>query len=250
MDQDGRPIYSEESKIESFYFASLDHKDTEIGSLYHMSLDGTLTEVVSNIDTSINWDYWEASNYYFVDGRVFYLDKDGDFFVKKEAGSDSERITTDVDAIYASANGKYVYLIKSGTLYYWDSSDGEHKLNVIKTEFTPDDTVYLTERDEVIYYITGTADIKYSDGSKMKDTYSDKGTLNKFTIGGENEKISDDIMGLQLNDFERISSKHPVIRKYIEMNGASIVEEIGTVINGTYAAVSENKGSHEGSNII
>ena len=250
MDQDGRPIYSEESKIESFYFASLDHKDTEIGSLYHMSLDGTLTEVVSNIDTSINWDYWEASNYYFVDGRVFYLDKDGDFFVKKEAGSDSERITTDVDAIYASANGKYVYLIKSGTLYYWDSSDGEHKLNVIKTEFTPDDTVYLTERDEVIYYITGTADIKYSDGSKMKDTYSDKGTLNKFTIGGENEKISDDIMGLQLNDFERISSKHQVIRKYIEMNGASIVEEIGTVINGTYAAVSENKGSHEGSNII
>lgn len=246
LDQDGHNIYSEASRMESFYFALIKGKDGKRKSLYCMDLNGTLTEVVSDIDVSINWDFWDywsfqdSKKFYLVKGNVFYLDEDGDFFVKAVNEDDVERITTEVDAIYVPSGGKYVYLVKSGTLYFWDSSDDEHKLNVITTKFETNNSLYLTDADDIIYYITDTTDITYTEEAETKDTFVDKGTLKKYTIGGESIQISDNIIGVWTNDAEWISSEYPIIRKYIDVEGLVITEEIGTIIDGSYSVVLKN----------
>lgn len=240
MDQNGQYIYSESSRVESFYFSAWNNKDDRMETLYHMDLDGTVTEIAPNLDVSENWDYHGAEKYYFANGKVFYLDKDGDLFVKKEDDKDSERITTDVDAVYVPSGGRYVYLVKFGSLYYWDVSDKDHKLNVISTNYTTDDSVYLTDKDDVIYYITETMDIKYVEDSESKDTFENKGMLQKYTVGGDNEQISDNIMGFWMNDAECVRAEFPVIRKYVKTDGRDVIEEIGTIHNGAYNMVLEN----------
>lgn len=238
--QDGQNIYSEASEVDSVYFAAMNDRDNTTVFLYKLDMDGTLTEVVSDIDLSEDEIYSASERCCFVDGKVFYLGRDGDFFVKQVDESDAVRITTDVDKIYVSSGGKYAYLVKGGTLYCCDLSDKDYKLNTITIGFNDSSYVYLTDSDDVIYYKTDNTDITYTEGSETKKTYRNKGTLQKFTVGGESIQISDDVITVWSNDSESISSTHPVIYKYNSMNGADIIAEIGTLIDGSYSVILEN----------
>ena len=59
--------------------------------------------------------------------------------------------------------------MKSGGLYYWETSDKKHKPNLISSSFTKEDSVYITNADDIIFY---TADQK-----EITDSYRTHGTL-------------------------------------------------------------------------
>lgn len=238
--QNGRVIFSEASKVDYFYFVAINDTNNTTANMYKLDLDGSLTEVAADINLSEDESYKVSEKCRVVDGNIFYLGKDGDLFVKKTDESDSVRITTDVDEMSVSIGGKYIYLVKSGTLYCCDLSDKEYKLSAITTGFSDRGDIYMTDSDDVIYYKEDNTDIMYTEGSKTKDTYSNKGTLKKYTVGGESTQISDDVLIVWKNDSDMISSKQPVIYKYIAMDGADIIAEIGTITDGSYSAILEN----------
>ena len=165
---------------------------------------------------------------------LYYINEDNDF-LRKRIGSETEvnLITTDVDDLYVSPNGKYVYLVKSGGLYYWDTSDKRFELKLIRSTFTDEDKFYLTNQDNTVYFI--------SDMREIIDRSMKKGTAYKFVVGKSPETVMDGIMYMRSNDEQYINADMPLFVKYVARLGRyDFIVEYGSIEEGSYKTLFSN----------
>ena len=244
IDENGDKISSEKSKPNYLYFDC--SESNERSTLYKLEFEGNIDEVVSNIKN----DSWRE-NFKISNNSVYYLDKDGDLFVKNLKDGKSERITTDIEQLYISPKGEYAYIVKSGSLYCWDTNDTSHKLETISSNFGEDESLYLTDKDNTIYYTSGTIDIEYYNNGEKQKTYSERSMLNKFVYNNQSfTDIEGDVMSLLGNDSEYVSAENPIVRKYINVDikdnseetydTYDIICDIGYMSNDTFIQIASN----------
>ena len=224
VNANGEYIDSDDDVIHDFYLSVKENKSNDQCALYRLSSDGSLSVIVDNI---------ADTNYELRDNTVYYVNMDGDLYKKElnqEAGDD--RITTDVDDIYISPSGKYAYIVKSGGLYYWETSDKEHKLNLISSSFTNEDSVYITNADDTIFY---TADQK-----EITDSYRTHGTLYQYKVGGSAITIISKVLDVLTNDSKYCDAEHPIIRTYVSNEEYDYVVNYGTFVEGEYTTLISN----------
>lgn len=224
VNEEGLSIDSDDDNINSFYFAVANIKDSDYGSIYKMSCTGEL--VLEADDVNLN------GSYYVCNKRLYYINKDNDFMRKTLGNDTTDLISTDVTNIYVSSMGKYVYMVKSGGLYYWNTSDKNFKLILFSSAFTPDDEFYLTDKDETVFYI--------SDMKEIKDSYLNKGTVYQHTVGQKSVKIADDIIRIISSDTEYINAEAPLFIKYISNEKYDHIVEYGSIDEGNYKMLISN----------
>ena len=225
-DQNGQYIDSDEDYIAEPYLIIRKTKSSDTGGLYKLTKEGSFVLEIDDITLYSNWD-GSAYSYYIRNGTVFYINKDGDLYKKQLGeGNDNVLITTDVKALYIPEQGKYCYLVKAGSLYYIDLSDKDNRLNMIWNKLTDDDTVALTDKPNVLYFITNTQDIT--------DSYLDKGTLYRFVVGEEAGELAEDIMSIRKGDAKSVSADHPIFSQYVSHEEYDYIINIGTCSDGEY----------------
>lgn len=221
VNANGAYIDSDDDIINDFYISVWKNKSGDQSALYKLSPDGSLTAIAENID---------HENYELRDNCVFYINTDGDFCRKKLSDEgEGDKITTDVSRFFVSPVGKYIYIVKSGGLYYWDTSEKNYKLNLISSTFTNKDHVYCTNQDNVIFYD--------SEQQEITDSYRTHGTLYRYTIGESTVKITSMVMSLVTNDTEYYDAEHPIIRKYVSNEKYDYIVDYGTFSDGTYVTL-------------
>ena len=221
----GEYLRSDQDFIEEPYFMTAKTNSAKNGTMYRLLKDGTVKPEVDGINLESSWS--GTSAYYIRAGIIYYLDQNNDLRNKK-LGEENESVlmTTDVRAFVIPENGKYAYIIKSGGLYAMDLSEGSFSLNPIWNSIGEEDTFYVTDRDDTIYFITGVTEIK--------DSYRTKGKLYKYTIGGEAEQIAGNVLGLITNGQKNYSADHPIIKQYVSNEKYDYVVNIGTCVEGEY----------------
>ena len=242
VNEHGRQLYTENTDISKVYFDC--SVKSNYGSVYCLNADGDLEEVISNVKLK----GWAGAEYYIVKDNIYYLDQDSDLFVKNLLTGDTERITTEIDRLFIPSGGSYAYMVKSGALYCWNTKDTTHKLEMITSDFNENESVYLTDRDDVIYYTSGTMDIEYMDynSNELKDSYYNRGMLNWYFADEKNNvpNIKGDVVYVVTNDCEDISYENPIIYSYVRMNTDDVfpfpIYNVGTFINGEYVIIAEN----------
>lgn len=221
VNANGEHIDSDDDIINDFYISVRKNKNGDQSTLYQLLPDGSLTEIVENIDD----DSYEIRN-----KCVFYINTDGDLY-RKKIGDEGEgnKITTDVSRFFVSPVGKYVYIVKVGGLYYWNVSDKNYKLNLISSTFTVNDSVYVTNKDNVIFYD--------SEQQGINDSYRTHGTLYRYTIGESTVTVTTKVMDLIINDTEYFDAEHPVIRRYVSNEKSEYIVDYGTFSEGAYVTL-------------
>jgi hypothetical protein len=172
------------------------------------------------------------SYYYIRNGLLYFTNKDDDLMRKKLGDQTVESITTDVTRVFVSPNGKYVYLVKSGNLYYYEANDKSHKLSLITSFFSDDDLLYLTDRDDTIFYVADMQDIK--------DSYRTEGTAYRFVVGNTPEKVSEKVLNVIMTDTRYIMADTPIFRRYVSNVKYDYIVDYGTIIEGAYQALITN----------
>lgn len=218
VNANGEYVDSDDDIINDFYISVRKNKSGDQSTLYKLSQDGSLRQIVENIDDE---------NYELRNNCVFYIDSDGDLYRKKISDEgEGDKITTDVDRFFVSSAGKYVYIAKSGGLYYWDISDNDYKLNLISSTFTTDDSVYITNKDNVIFYD--------SEQQEISDSYLTHSTLYRYTIGESTVTVTSKVLSLVGSDMKYYDAEHPIIRKYVSNEKYDYVVDYGTFSDGAY----------------
>ena len=228
VNYEGMAVDSDDDLVGDLFLSVSKNKSSSKVDVYKLSPDGNMQFVVGDVVS----DSWNSS-YFLKNGYVFYIDPNSDFIMKEiDSEEEGQVVTTDVNAINISPSGKYAYIIKSGGLYYCDLSEKDLKINLISGDYhSDDDSFYLTDKDEVVFYITDTKDIK--------DSYSDKGVLYQYTVGGEVVKISEDIMYVKTNDSKYVLAEYPIIQKYISNKESDFIVNYGTVVGDKYVDLAE-----------
>ena len=225
FDQNGQYIDSDDDNIEEPFLLIKKTKNSSTGGLYKLTKEGGFSLEADDINLDSAWYY--TNSYYIRNGTVYYINKDGDLY-KKQLGEGNETIsiTTDVKALYIPEAGKYAYIVKAGSLYYIDLSDNDHKLNMVWNKITEEDTIKLTDKPDVIYFITDMQDIY--------DSYRTKGTVYQFIVGSEPKEIAKNIMYIQSGDLKSVSADHPIFEQYVSHVKYDYVINIGTCLEGEY----------------
>lgn len=219
----GESIDSDDDIVNDFYIYIdngrnwMDFRKT----LYRLSQDGNLTAIAE--DVFIIGD--------LINNCVFYINTDNKSLYKKKIGDKGEgdKITTDVASFYVSPTGKYVYIIKAGGgLYCCDVSDKNYKLNPISSTFTREETLYITNKDNVIFYC-------HEDTDKPIDSACE---LYRYTVGEPTVKVVSNAHGsISLSDddisAEYVDAEHPIIR-IEKADDEQQKYEVGTLSDGTY----------------
>lgn len=218
VNSNGEYIDSDDDIIHDFYLSVKKNKNNDQCALYRLSKDGSLSIIVDNIENS----HYELRN-----GMVYYVNTDGDLFQKilKEDGYGS-KVTTDVDHIYVSPSGEYTYIVKSGGLYYWKTADKGYKLNLISSNFTSDDSVYISGSDDTIFYT--------SDQKEIAGTYLTHSTLYRYKVGNSAVMVASEVLDVLTNDSKYYDAEHPIIRTYVSNEKYDFVVNYGTISEGTY----------------
>lgn len=224
LNRNGLYIDSDDDYIDMFYIAIAKSKDSSLGQVYKMTPSGELTLEVDNINLN--------NPYTIRNGYIYYMNKDNDLIRKKLGDEKMDQITTDVTDVFVSPKGKYVYLVKSNGLYYWDTADDSGKLSMITSSFASDYKLYVTDKEETVFYI--------SDMKEIEESYENKGTAYSFTVGKSPEKISDGIMDIFSLDTQYLSVAAPLFRKYISNADDNYIVEYGTVVDGVYKKLITN----------
>lgn len=218
INENGDYVDSDDDVINNFYISIYKNTSDNQTALYKLSPDGSLEVVVENIRD----DSFGVRN-----NQIVYINMDGDLCWKEiKNKGEGKVITTDVDRYFISPLGKYVYIVKSGGLYYWDTSDESYKLNLISSSFTNDDSVYVTNLDNVIYYTV--------DQQEIRDTRFTHGTLFRYEIGEPSATVTDRVMELELNDTKYYDAEHPIIRRYVSNEKNDYIVDFGTLSDGEY----------------
>ena len=225
FDHNGQYIDSDDDNIEEPYLLIKKTKNSNTGGLYKLTKEGGFSLEADDINLDSAWYY--TTSYYIRNGTVYYINKDGDLY-KKQLGEGNETIsiTTDVKALYIPEAGKYAYIVKAGSLYYIDLSDKDHKLNMIWNKLSEDDTIQLTDKPDVLYFI--------SDMQEISDSYRTKGTLFRYVIGSEPKEIAKNIMYIQSGDSKSVSADHPIFEQYVSHVKYDYTINVGTCSEGEY----------------
>lgn len=224
LNSNGMYIDSDDDNIDVFYVAVAKNKDSSVGQIYRMTSSGELILEADDVNLNIS--------YYIRSGYLYYTNKDNDLMQKKLGEETADLITTEVTNIFVSSDDKYIYLVKLGGLYYWDTTDKSYNLTIITSSLTSEYKFYLTDIDETVFYI--------SDMQDIEDSYRTKGTAYRFTVGDTPEKISDDIMEVLTIDTRYPNAITPVFMKYISNEKYDYVVEYGTVVDGSYERLITN----------
>lgn len=224
VNANGEYIDSDDDVIHDFYLSVKKNKSNDQCALCKLSSDGNLSVIVDNI---------ADTNYEFRNDMVYYVNTDGDLYRKdlKEEG-DGNKITTDVDSVYISPSGKYVYIVKAGGLYYWETRDKEYKLNLISSSFTSKDSISITNEDDIIFYTT--------DQKEIKDSYKTHGTLYQYKVGDSAITITSKVLDVLKNDSKYCDTNHPIIRTYVSNEKYDYVVNYGTFLEGRYITLLSN----------
>lgn len=256
----GDYIDSDDDKTKDVYISVKKSSGSNQCALYKLSQKGNLSEVIGNIaDSEYNFDNLynsgslsEATDYiadimnkinnvkdrdghsdlrddYYAlrGGYVYYVNTEGDLYRKniKDKG-EGDRITTDVSKIFVSPSGKYVYIVKMGGLYYWSTNDKSYELKVVSTAFDDRNQVYLSNKDDVIFY-TGLQ-------KEIKDTNSKHGTLYRYKVNEPVQTVTSEVLKVLTNDEQYCDADHPTIRKYISNEDDDYIVSYGTLSEGKY----------------
>ncbi len=222
-DYEGKVIDSEDDSIKQFYITVLPKYNSDEASICHWDPDeNSINEVTSGI--SLNNNLFLEDNYRIVNGKIYYVNLDGDFLTdsldRKEKSPIT--ITTDVTDMQVPLDGGYAYIKKTGNLYFVSLTDLSYHLNKIASDINEQDDVYLTDNAKLIFYITNSETIE--------DSYESYGDLYQYTIGEEPTKIAVKICDLYTNDSNKeINSKTPIIRQYVSNEKEDFVFDIGTI---------------------
>lgn len=221
VNANGEYIDSDDDVIHEFYLSVKKNKNNDQCALYKLSPDGSLSAIADNI---------ADANYELRNGTVYYVNTDGDLYRKnlREEG-DGDKITTDVDCVYISPLGKYAYIVKSGSLYYWETRDKECTLNLISSSFTSEDSINLTNADDIIFY---TADQK-----EIKDSYRTHGTLYRYKVGDSSITITSKVLDVLTNDSKYCDADYPIIRTYVSNEKYDYIVNYGTFLEGAYTTL-------------
>lgn len=221
INANGEYIDSDDDVIYEFYLSVKKNKDDDQCALYKLSPNGSLSVIVDNI---------AETNYELRNHTVYYVNTDGDLYRKKltEEGN-GDKITTDVDCVYISPFGKYAYIVKSGSLYYWETKDRECTLNLISSSFTSEDSINLTNADDIIFY---TADQK-----EIKDSYRTYGTLYRYKVGDPSITITSKVLDVLKNDSKYCDADYPIIRTYVSNEEYDYIVNYGTLLEGAYTTL-------------
>lgn len=218
----GDVVDSDDDSIEDFYFSVRKNKSTFECELYKLSQDGKLSLEAEHIIAE------EYSSKHVIKGqKIYYIDVDKDLYWKAlgEEGV-GKKVTTDVDDLFVSASGKYIYIVKLGGLYYCDVSDKSFKLNLITSSFSENDRLFLTDKDDQILYI--------SDLKEVMNSYRERGTLYQFQIGTSPKAITLSVLDVIYNDEKYINAVSPLIRKYVSNISYNYIVDYGTIKDGAY----------------
>lgn len=225
-DQNGNYMDSDDDYIAEPYLIIRKTKVSSTGGLYRLTKNGNFVLEVDDIKLESSWDYL-ANPYYIRNGSVYFINKEGDLY-KKQLGEGNQivLITTDVKALYIPDQGEYIYVAKAGSLYYIVASDKDAKLNMIWSKLSDKDTIALTDKSEVLYFI--------SDIQEISDSYRTKGTVYRFVVGSEPKEFAQNIMYIQRGDQKNVSADHPIFEQYISHKDYDYVINVGTYLDGEY----------------
>lgn len=218
----GKYVDSDDDELQTFYLSVCKSSSSSTETLYQLTLDGDLTTAVEGINAD--------ASYGLSNGYLYYINPDKDLVRTKLGDSTSyERITTDVDSLYLSANGTYLYIIKTGSLYVGATTDKTIQLEMITSKFTDESKLYLTNQDNVIYYIIDMQSIS---------SYRYIGTAYRYTVGEPAVELSRNILYFYLNDKEYVDADEPLIVKYRSTNNSSdIIVDYGSIVDGEYQSL-------------
>ena len=222
VNANGEHIDSDDDIIHEFYISVRENKDADQCALYKLSPDGSLLEIVDNIA-----DTHYGEGYKLCNGTLYYVNTEGDLHRKNLAEEGiGDKITTDVDRYYVSPMGEYVYIVKSGNLYYWETKDETYTLHLISNSIASGDRIYLTNIDDIIYYT--------SDRVEIKDTYMTHGTLYRYKVGDSSITITSNVLAVLTNGSKYCDADHPIIRTYVSNDESDCIVNYGTLSEGVY----------------
>lgn len=204
LDSNGNIIGNDICDTEYFYFTAMKNKDSNVSRLYKLDMNGNIVELASDL----------SSQYFIRANKLFYVDKDKDFYVAdiEEKGiTNSTCITTEITGLNVSNDGSIAYIVKAQALYYWNTDDNAHQLHQICNNFENDSEIYLTENADIIFYITNMQEIA--------DWYGMMGTLFYYQKGDNKpQEIASNIYKIKKNDSKDYSSVNPIIVQYSKKN--------------------------------
>ena len=221
----GEVLYANDDYIEEPYFMVSKTKSSEQGSLYRLLKGGTVQLEADGLNMGSSWSYY--FKYCIRNGILYFIDQNNDL-CKKKLGEGNEIIpmTTDVQELHVPTDGGYAYIIKAGSLYSIDLSDDNSKLNLVWNKISDDDTIYVTDKTDTVYFITDMEDIP--------DSYRHKGNLYQYKAGGEAVKIASDVMSVSENGEWDLSADSPTVEQYVSNEKYDFVINLGTLAEGEY----------------
>ncbi len=220
----GQPVDSESDTTNEIYFMVVRDYGDETGNLYKMDKQGNLSREADDI-LQTGWEKICNQNFY-------YVNEDMDLMWTKLGEEKTVTVTTDVDFMAISPRGKYAYVEKAGSLYYWDTSDETGALHHITSDFDEDSDIYLTNDDKTIFYKTDT--------EKLAGFGGRKGTLYQYKVGSDPQYITDQAVGMLAapGTFAAyVDIKKPYVEKFVrddESEVSGIQTEYGIVQDGSY----------------
>lgn len=228
----GLPIDSDDDQIETFLLFVRRNWDADVGAIYRMTIGGELLLEVEGAyleDANLNGN----DSPIIADGCLYFLNKDHDLLRKRLGEESIELITTDVNSFSMSPNGTYAYICKSGGLYYWKAADKLMQLNLITSSFSEDNVFYLSDHDDIVFYIQNRKEIK--------DTYSYKGDAYQVTIGETPKLLMKNTLDILYTGDQYINSKSPLISVYETADDEDeIIRSFWLESNGSFEKVFVN----------
>ena len=97
---------------------------------------------------------------------------------------------------------------------------------MIWNKLSDDDTIALTDKPDVLYFISNVQDIT--------DSYRTKGKVYRYIIGSEPTEIAQNIMYIQSGDEKYTNADHPIFEQYVSHESYNYVINVGTCSDGEY----------------
>jgi hypothetical protein len=192
---EGKCIDSDDDSLQELYLSVFSGDEFDPATVYRLTLDGELTYIDNAIRNGISATYTLAGGY------LYYMDANSNLMrTSLEAPAATELVAADIDFMYISPTGKYIYIKKSDKLYVCSGTDNTFQLEEITSNFGNNCSLYITDQDDVVYW--------------LEFTHLNMGIGYRYTVGGEPEEISQSVASIDTGDQEYVSADTPRIAVY------------------------------------
>jgi len=211
----GTLLFDSSKEISGIY-CYLNTDDYELVDLFYIDLDGNKEKVLSDINIM------DIQN-----GKIAYINSDDELYfaeINEDKLVNESKITFDAESVVFAPDNRHLYINKDDGLYYVDLSD--RKLDTEKITENMD-SCYMTNKNGELYLI--------KDAENIEDSYFTKGELYRYTVGGELEKVTSDVIEIVAEYPGIITTDVPIVHKYSHIDeNDDIIYDIGIIMNGEY----------------